>query len=98
MTLLRNVPTETYDLVYASNDVEAMRMALQIRGLLDSVGWKNASTTEIPQPAAKLGIFAPKVTPGISTLTNWALRSGLQPEARRVASLPRLRIVIGKQQ
>jgi len=97
VTLLRNVPTETYDLVYASNDVEAMSMALQIRGLLDSVGWKNASTTEIPQPAAKLGIFAPKVTPGISTLTNWAIRSGLQPEARRVASLPRLRIVIGRQ-
>jgi len=96
--LLRNVPPETYDLVYAANDAEAMGMALQIRDVLDKAGWTNASTIEIAQPSARLGIFTPRVTPGISTLTNWAVRSGLQPEARRVASLTRLRIVIGKQE
>ena len=96
--LLRGVAPETYDLVYASNDAEAMTMALQLRTVLDSAGWTNASTTEVAQPAVKLGLFAPRVTPGISTLTNWATRSGLHPDYRRVTSLPRLRIVIGKQQ
>jgi len=96
--LLRGVAPETYDLVYASNDAESMTMALQLRAVLDSAGWTNASTTEIPEPVVKLGLFAPRSTPGINTLTSWASRSGFQPEIRRVASLPRLRIVIGKQQ
>jgi hypothetical protein len=98
VTTLRSLPPETYDLVYASNDAEARSMALQIRGLLESVGWKNESTTEVPEPAATLGIFAPRVTAGISHLTNWATRAGLKPDARRVPTLPRLRIVVGKQQ
>ena len=98
VTLLRAVPPETYDLEYASDDTEALAMALQIRAVLEGAGWTIASTAEIAQPAAKFGLFAPRVTSGISTLTNWAIRSGLQPEARRVTSLPRLRIVIGKQQ
>ena len=96
--LLRGVAPETYDLVYASNDAESMTMALQLRAVLDSAGWTNASTTEIPEPVVKLGLFAPRSTPGINTLTSWASRSGFEPEIRRVASLPRLRIVIGKQQ
>jgi len=98
VTLLRAVPPETYDLEYASDDTEALAMALQIRAVLEGAGWTIATTAEIAQPAAKFGLFAPRVTSGISTLTNWAIRSGLQPEARRVTSLPRLRIVIGKQQ
>jgi serine/threonine protein kinase len=96
--LLRNAPPETYDLVYASNDPEAMSMALQIRGILSSAGWTNASTVEIAQPQAKLGIFAPRPTPAITALGSWAVRSGLEPDIRRVATLPRPRIVIGRQQ
>jgi hypothetical protein len=96
--LLQNVAPETYDLVYAADDAAAMTMALQIRAALEKAGWTNASTMEIAQPQAKLGIFAPRPTAGISTLTNWAVRQGLQPDVRRVASLSRLRIVIGKQQ
>jgi hypothetical protein len=95
--MLRSVPPETYDLVYAANDAEAMRMALQIRDVLSSAGWTNASTTEIAQTPVKLGIFVPEITPGIAALRNWATRSGLQPDYRRVDKLPRPRIVIGKQ-
>jgi serine/threonine protein kinase len=96
--MLRNVPPETYDLVYAANDPEAMRMALQIRDVLSSAGWTNASTIEIAQPQVTLGIFVPeKITPGIAALRNWATRSGLEPDYRRVDKLPRPRIVIGKQ-
>jgi hypothetical protein len=73
-------------------------MALQLRTLLTTAGWTNASTTEIAAPQAKVGIFAPKVTRGVSALTNWAMRSGLQPEIRHVPSLPRPRIVIGRQE
>lgn len=97
VTLLRAAPPETYDLVYASNDPEAMAIALQIRGVLEGAGWTNASTVEIPEPAAKLGIFTPRVTPGVRTLTTWAIRSGLQPDSRIIPTLPRPRIVIGKQ-
>jgi hypothetical protein len=96
--MLQNVPPETYDLVYAANDAEAMSMAQQIRGALEKAGWTNASMMEIAQPTAKLGIFAPRPTAGITTLTNWATRQGLKPDVRRVANLPRLRIVIGKQE
>jgi hypothetical protein len=96
--MLRNVPPETYDLVYAANDPEAMRMALQIRDVLSSAGWTNASTIEIAQPQVTLGILVPeKITPGIAALRNWATRSGLEPDYRRVDKLPRPRIVIGKQ-
>src|SRR5262245_16185189 len=69
--LLRNVAPETYDLVYASNDAEAMTMALQLRAVLDNAGWTNASTTEIPEPVVRLGLFAPRSTPDINTLTSW---------------------------
>ena len=98
LKLLRNAPPETYDLVYAANDAEAMSMALQIQAVLSSAGWTNASTLEIAQPQARLGLFAPRATPGVSALSGWAVRSGLEPDIRRVAALPRLRIVIGKQQ
>jgi serine/threonine protein kinase len=97
VTLLRAAPPETYDLVYASNDPEAMAIALQIRGVLEGAGWRNASTVEIPEPAARLGIFTPRMTPGVRTLTTWASRSGLQPDPRTIPTLPRPRIVIGKQ-
>ena len=95
---LRSAPPETFDLVYASDDPEARSMALQLRTLLTTAGWTNASTTEIAAPQVKVGIFAPKVTRGVSALTNWAMRSGLQPEVRHVPSLPRPRIVIGRQE
>ena len=95
---LRNAPPETYDLVYAATDPEAMTVALQIRGVLERAGWTTGSMAEIPEPAAQLGIFAPRATPGVTALTNWARRSGLQPDFRRVPSLTRPRIVIGKQQ
>jgi serine/threonine protein kinase len=95
--MLRSVPPETYDLVYAANDAEAMRMALQLRELLANGGWTNASTNEISAPQAKLGIFAPAVTPGVAALRTWATRSGFDPDYRRVAALPRPRIVIGNQ-
>jgi len=98
MKALRSAPPETFDLVYASDDSEARSMALQLRTLLTTAGWTNASTTEIAAPQAKVGIFAPKVTRGVSALTNWAMRSGLQPEVRHVPSLPRPRIVIGRQE
>jgi serine/threonine protein kinase len=96
--MLRNVPPETYDLVYAANDPEAMRMALQIREVLTNAGWTNASTTEIPQPQAELGVFVPAITPGVAALRTWATRAGLQPDYRRIPTLPRPRIVIGRQQ
>ncbi len=98
LKLLRNAPPETYDLVYAANDPEAMTMALQIQAVLSNAGWTNASTMEIAAPQVKLGLFAPRASPGVTALSGWAVRSGLQPDIRRVAALPRLRIVIGKQQ
>ena len=73
-------------------------MALQLRTVLTTAGWTEASVTEIAAPQAKVGIFAPKVTRGVTALTQWAVRQGLQPDYRHVASLPRPRIVIGKQQ
>ena len=97
-TVRRNAPPETYDLVYAANDPAAMTQALQILAALSNAGWTNASMVEIAQPQAKLGIFAPKPTPGIVALTTWARRSGLEPDVRQVAALPRPRIVIGRQQ
>jgi hypothetical protein len=96
--MLRNVPPETYDLVYAADDPAAMSMARQILAALSSAGWTNASMVEIAQPQTKLGIFASKPTPGIVALTTWARRSGLEPDVRQVAALPRPRIVIGRQQ
>jgi len=95
---LRSAPPETFDLVYATDDPEARTMALQLRTLLTTAGWTNASTTEIAAPQAKVGIFAPTVTPGVSALTTWARRQGLQPDVRHVASLPHPRIVIGRQE
>jgi serine/threonine protein kinase len=95
---LSGAPKETFDLVYASNDPEARTMALQIRTVLTTAGWTNASTTELAAPQVKIGIFAPNVTRGVTALTQWAVRQGLQPDYRHVASLPRLRIVIGKQE
>jgi serine/threonine protein kinase len=90
-------PPEAFDHVYSSNDPEARAMALQLRTVLTTAGWTNASTTELAAPQVKVGIFAPKVTRGVTALTQWAVRQGLQPDYRHVASLPRLRIVIGKQ-
>ena len=98
LKMLRNAPPETYDLVYASNDAEAMRMALQLLTVLSTAGWTNASMTEIAQPQAKFGIFAPQVTRGVTALTSWAKANGMAPDIRRVAALPRPRIVIGRQQ
>jgi serine/threonine protein kinase len=94
---LRNAPPETYDLVYAAGDPEAMSMAMQIRGVLERAGWTTGSIAEISEPAAQLGIFAPRGTPGVTALTSWARRSGLQPDFRRVPNLTRPRIVVGKQ-
>jgi hypothetical protein len=96
--MLRNVPPETYDLAYASNDAEALLMAQQLRGALTNAGWTNATTTETSEPAAKLGISAAQVTPGIAALTKWAISTGHSPEVRRVPSLAHPRIVIGKQE
>jgi serine/threonine protein kinase len=96
--ILQSVPPETYDLVVATNDPEAMAMAMQLRTVLANAGWTNSSTIEIPQPQAKLGIFTPRVTPGITALSNWARRSGLEPDLRRVPSLKNPRIVIGRQE
>ena len=73
-------------------------MALQLQTLLTKAGWTNASTTAIAAPQAKVGIFAPAVTRGVSALTNWARGMGLQPDIRHVPSLPHPRIVIGKQE
>ena len=98
MKALRSAPPETFDLVYASNDPDARTLALQLRTLLTTAGWTNASTMELAAPQAKVGIFAPKVTRGVSALTNWAMRQGLQPDIRHVPSLPHPRIVIGRQE
>lgn len=95
--MLRNVPPETYDLVYAANDPEAMRIALQIRDVLSSGGWTNASTTELAVPRAGLALAAPMITPGIKALVSWATRSNVQLDYGRVPNLPRPRIVVGKQ-
>jgi hypothetical protein len=98
ITLLRDAPPETYDLVFAANDPEAMTIAMQLRKALTAAGWTNASTLEIARPQAKIGIFSPRVTPGVTALTNWARRSGLAPETGRESSLKNVRIVIGEQQ
>jgi hypothetical protein len=45
MKALRSAPPETFDLVYATDDPEARTMALQLRTLLTTAGWTNASTT-----------------------------------------------------
>ena len=95
--MLRNVPPETYDIVYAANDPEAMRMALQIRDVLANGGWTNASTTEAAVPRAGLALFAPMITPGVKALVSWAARSDVQLDYGRVPNLPRPRIVVGKQ-
>jgi hypothetical protein len=95
--MLRSAPPETFDLVFAANDPDSRSLAFQIRGILIAGGWTNASTTEIAEPQAKLGIFAPRVTPGVSALTNWARRSGMEPDIGLVPSLQNPRIVIGKQ-
>ena len=95
---LRKAPPETFDLVFAANDPDSRNLALQIRGVIMAGGWTNASTTEIAEPQAKLGIFAPRVTPGVSALTNWARRSGMEPDIRLVPSLKNPRIVVGRQQ
>jgi serine/threonine protein kinase len=97
LKMLRSAPPETFDLVFAANDTDSRSLAFQIRGILIAGGWTNASTTEIAEPQAKLGIFAPRVTPGVSALTNWARRSGMEPDIGLVPSLKNPRIVIGKQ-
>jgi serine/threonine protein kinase len=97
LKMLRSATPETFDLVFAANDPDSRNLALQIRGVLMAGGWTNASTTEIAEPQAKLGIFAPRVTPGVSALTTWARRSGMEPDVRLVPSLKNPRIVIGKQ-
>src|SRR5688572_23514695 len=94
--ILRSAPPESFDVVFASNDPEAIAMAFQIRGVLTAAGWTNVSTTEIPDPQVRLGIFAPRATPGVTALRNWAVRSELDPDFRRVASLKNVRIVIGR--
>ena len=96
--ILRSAPPESFDVVFASNDAEAMAMALQIRSVLTAAGWTNVSTTEIAEPQVRLGIFAPRATPGVTALRNWAVRSELVPDFRRVPSLKNVRIVIGRQQ
>ena len=95
--MLQTVPPETYDLVFAANDPEAMALATQLRTALTTAGWTNASTLEIAEPQVKVGIFAPRVTPGVTALTTWANRAGLNPEIRRVPTLKNPRIVIGRQ-
>ena len=94
---VRKAPSETFDLVFAANDPDSKNLALQIRSVLTAGGWTNASTTEIAEPPARIGIFAPRVTPGVSALTDWAIRSGFEPDVRRVASLKNPQIVIGRQ-
>jgi hypothetical protein len=98
LKVLRSAPPEHFDVVYAANDAEALGRAVQIVTLLSSAGWTNESMTEIPNPQATLGIFAPQVTRGVTALTGWARANGMAPEIRRIPSLPRPRIVIGKQQ
>ena len=95
--ILRSSPPESFELVVASNDPEAAAMATQLRTVLMNAGWTHVRTIDIPQPEAKLGIFAPRVTPGVTALRTWAVRSGLEPDIRRVASLTYPRIVIGRQ-
>ena len=85
-------------MVFASDDAEAMAMALQIRAVLTAAGWTSVSTTEIAEPQVRLGIFAPRATPGVTALRNWAVRSELEPDFRRVPALKNVRIVIGRQQ
>ena len=94
----RKAPPETFDLVFAANDPDSRNLALQIRSVLTAGGWTNASTTEIAEPQARIGIFAPRETPGVSALTNWAIRSGFEPDIRRDPNLKNPQIVIGKQQ
>jgi len=65
-------------------------MALQLQTLLTKAGWTNASTTAIAAPQAKVGIFAPKLTRGVSALTNWAKGMGLQPDIRPAGQRPDL--------
>ena len=98
VSLLRNVPAETYDLVFASNDAASRTLAFQLRGALTKAGWTNASTSEIPDPEVKFGIFAPHTTRGMTVLANWARRSGLQPDIRLVPALSHPRVIIGRQQ
>jgi hypothetical protein len=95
---VRSAPPETFDLVFAANDPDSRNLAFQIRSVLTAGGWTNASTTEIAEPQARIGIFAPRVTPGVSALTNWATRSGFEPDIRSVPSLKNPQIVIGRQQ
>jgi len=72
-------------------------MATQLRTVLMNAGWTHVRTIDVPQPQATLGIFAPRATPGVTALRTWAVRSGLEPDIRRVASLTYPRIVIGRQ-
>lgn len=98
MRILRSAPPENFEVVFASNDAEAMTMALQIRTVLTAAGWNHVSSTEMAEPQVRLGIFAPRATPGVTALRNWAVRSELEPDFRRVATLKNVRIVIGRQQ
>jgi serine/threonine protein kinase len=95
--ILRSSPPESFELVVASNDREAAAMATQLRTVLMNAGWTHVRTIDAPQPQAKLGIFAPRATPGVTALRTWPVRSGLEPDIRRVASLTYPRIVIGRQ-
>jgi serine/threonine protein kinase len=94
---LRNAPPETFDLVFASNDPAARDLAFQLRGVLSKAGWTCESTLEIAEPQARFGVFAPQVTKGLTLFTNWAVRSGFDPDIRLVRTLPRPRLVIGRQ-
>src|SRR5688572_21060113 len=96
--ILRSAPPENFDLVFAAGDTEAMTMADQIRTVLTTGGWTHMSSTEIAEPQVRLGIFAPRATPGVTALRNWAVRSELNPDFRRMPSLKNVRIVIGRQQ
>ena len=96
--MLKNAPPETYELVFAANDPEARMLAYQFRAALTNAGWTNAGTLEIPDPQAKFGIFAPAPSRGLAVLTNWAIKSGFNPEVRQVPSLMHPRLVVGRQQ
>jgi hypothetical protein len=94
---LKGAPPETYDLVFAARDPAARGLALQLRAALTNAGWTNVSTSEIPDPQARFGIFTPTKSEGLTRLANWARRSGFEPQIGLMPTLQRPRLVVGRQ-
>ena len=91
---LKDLPSESCEIVAVLGDVPGRELAQQLLGTLTKAGWKCRPGPPVQIARSELTIWAPRASPGVEALAAWGKRLTASTELHLVPKAPGVRILV----